>query len=234
MKCIFFILCFMSTQAFALSFSQAKKQLPEIYHLAPKSFYCGCPIKTKGKKLTPQWKACGFSPRKQQKRASRIEWEHLVPAWEFGHQRKCWQKGGRKHCRKNDPVFAQMEGDLHNLVPAIGEVNGDRSNFKFGMIQGESRVYGKCDAEVAFKQKVFEPASTVRGDIARTYFYFQQQYGLKISKKQRKLLTVWDQQDPVDQQECRLHKEKARRQGQSNALLVMRCKKYAQGLSIGD
>ncbi len=30
-----------------------------------------------------------------------------------------------------------MEADLHNLVPAVGEINGDRSNYRFGMISGE-------------------------------------------------------------------------------------------------
>ena len=34
------------------------------------------------------------------------------------------------------------EADLHNLVPAIGEINGDRSNFIFSEIRGEERVYG--------------------------------------------------------------------------------------------
>ena len=38
-----------------------------------------------------------------------------------------------------------MEADLHNLVPAIGEINGDRSNFTFEHIDGEERVYGACD-----------------------------------------------------------------------------------------
>lgn len=64
-------------------------------------------------------------------RATRIEWEHIVPAWVMGHQRQCWQKGGRKSCTDTDPVFREMEADLHNLAPAIGEVNGDRSNYLY-------------------------------------------------------------------------------------------------------
>ena len=46
--------------------------------------------------------------------ASRVEWEHVVPAWQFGHQRQCWQDGGRKNCAK-DPVYRKMESDMHNL-----------------------------------------------------------------------------------------------------------------------
>ncbi|CAM5322348.1 hypothetical protein SSTU70S_05180 [Stutzerimonas stutzeri] len=64
-----------------------------------------------------------------------MEWEHIVPAWVIGHQRRCWQQGGRKHCTANDPVFSRAEADLHNLVPVVGEVNGDRSNFGFGMLR---------------------------------------------------------------------------------------------------
>ena len=44
-----------------------------------------------------------------------------------------------------------MESDLHNLFPSIGEVNGDRSNYIFGEIPGESRVYGQCDIEIKKK-----------------------------------------------------------------------------------
>lgn len=51
---------------------------------------------------------------------------------------------------------------------------------------------GRCKAE---------PAQAVRGDIARIYFYMQDQYGLKISNKQRKLFEVWDRADPVDEWE---------------------------------
>ena len=149
----------------ALSFSQAKTKLKNIYKASPTTFYCGCGIKWKTKKkLIPVSSNCGYSPRnkltkkgKINKRANRIEWEHVIPAWEFGHQMQCWQNGGRKVCKKNDK-FNDMEGDLHNLVPAIGEINADRSNFKFNMINGEHRVYGKCDSEVDFKNRTFEPA----------------------------------------------------------------------------
>ena len=139
------------------------------------------------KKLVPATENCGYAPRneftkkgKVNKRAQRIEWEHVVPAWEFGHQMQCWQNGGHKACKKI-PKFKAMEGDLHKLVPAIAEVNGDRSNFKFNMINGEHRVYGQCDSDVDFKARVFEPAPKIRGNIACTYFYFESQYGLKIS-----------------------------------------------------
>ncbi|GGO80010.1 endonuclease [Marinobacterium nitratireducens] len=196
------------------SFSQAKRILEnEIYADNPVTFYCGCsyseaptPCKKNRTRLTPDASSCGLAPRKQPNRSGRIEWEHVVPAWEFGHQMQCWQDGGRKACKK-DPTFRAMEADLYNLVPAVGELNGDRTNYRYGMIAGEPRAYGQCDFEVDFKARVAEPAEHDRGDIARTYFYMADQYGLKIGRKQRQLFEAWARQDPIDKWE----QERARR-----------------------
>ena len=170
------VLVISSLESSALTYSQAKTKLKSIYKIQPKTFYCGCDIEwLSKKKLVPSTKDCGYTPRNEftrkgniNERAKRIEWEHVVPAWEFGHQLQCWQKGKRKYCSKNSEVFRAMESDLHNLVPAIGEINEGRSNFKFGLIDNEERIYGQCDAEVNFKKKIFEPAANIRGDIART------------------------------------------------------------------
>ncbi|RML36461.1 hypothetical protein APX70_07867, partial [Pseudomonas syringae pv. maculicola] len=43
-----------------------------------------------------------------------------------------------------DPVYKRAEADLHNLVPSIGEVNGDRSNFSFGWVPEQKGQYGSC------------------------------------------------------------------------------------------
>ena len=91
-----------------------------------------------------------------------------------------------------------MEGDLHNLVPAVGELNSDRSNFSFGMVAGEPRKYGSCDFEVDFKHRTVEPMAEVQGNIARVYFYMSKKYDLRMSKKQKKLFQIWNKQDPQD------------------------------------
>ena len=183
------------------TFRQAKKVISKIYAENPISFYCDCPYQKIKGKLVVDWQACGYKPRKNPRRASRIEWEHIVPAWWLGHQRQCWQKGGRKYCSKHDPVFRKAEADLMNLVPAIGEVNGDRSNFRFGMIEGEARNYGQCDMEIDFKQRVAEPPPHRRGDIARIYFYMSEKYNIRLSKAQRRLFEIWDKQDPISEWE---------------------------------
>ncbi|WP_461537088.1 endonuclease [Spongorhabdus nitratireducens] len=181
------------------SFSKAKRIAAQVYATHTKTFYCGCDYNTKGKKLIPaDLKSCGYEIRKQVKRANRIEWEHVVPAWDFGHQLQCWQNGGRKNCKKKSDVFRRMEADLHNLVPSIGEINGDRSNFRFGVLDYISDMYGQCDFKVDFKQRRAEPPEAQRGKIARTYLYMDDHYSeFSLGKQQRRLMESWNKMYPV-------------------------------------
>ncbi|BDF95799.1 endonuclease [Pseudoalteromonas haloplanktis] len=188
-------------------FASAKKHLIKTLPENATSLYCGCDIKRQGKKLVPDPTACGYVPRnavtrsgKPNARATRIEWEHIVPAWEFGHQLQCWQDGGRKNCIKTSAQFRKMEADINNLAPAIGEINADRSNYRFGMITGDANQYGRCQVKVDFKQRVVEPPFYARKRIADAYFYMQKTYGLKISDKQQKLFNAWQNQALAAQQ----------------------------------
>ncbi len=199
------------------SFGRSKRLLAlKVYPSHQKAFYSNCDYKIKEKKLIPIHKTCGFKYRKNKNRSERIEWEHVVPAWHFGHQLRCWQNGGRMICRQTNTKFKQMEADMHNLVPAIGEINGDRSNFKFSMIEGEKRVYGKVDMEILFSDKKAEPAPFVYGDIARTYFYMRDRYGLRLSKAQEKMLIAWNNLDPVSAWEKKRNKLIKALQGDDN------------------
>lgn len=198
------------------NFDQAKKLAQRIHAPEAKSFYCGCDIRWQGKKGIPDLSGCGYQVRKNGPRASRIEWEHVMPAHHFGHQRQCWQQGGRKNCVKTDEVFRLMEADLYNLVPAIGEVNGDRSNFRFGVLPSTELKHGACPVKVDFKQKVFEPAPNVRGDIARIYFYMADKYNLNLSRAQQQLFIAWHKQDPVTAQERELNQRTQQHMGHDN------------------
>lgn len=168
-------------------------------------------------------------PRKNQKRGKYIEWEHVVPAWAFGNTRKCWREEictdkygnkykGRKCCTKIDKVFKAMEADMYNLYPAVGELNADRKNYKYGIIPGEERKYGACDFEVA--DKLVEPKEDIRGDIARTYFYMEKTYNVPISDKQRILFEVWDKQDKIDEWEIIRAKRIEKIQGNRNTFVI--------------
>ncbi|PJE79333.1 Extracellular deoxyribonuclease [invertebrate metagenome] len=198
------------------SFSQAKRIAVHLYSTHPETFYCGCTIKTIEKKQIPDLASCGYEVRKQPHRAERIEWEHIVPAWAFGHQLQCWQKGGRKNCRKTSTQFKQMESDLYNLVPAVGEVNGDRSNYRFGLLPDTHDMYRQCHFKVDFKARIAEPPEEKRGQIARTYLYMADRYHMTLSPQQNKLFNVWNRQYPASTWEIKRNERIRRIQGWSN------------------
>lgn len=204
------------------SFDRSKRLLAtEIYTDHLLAFYSGCRYRLYLKKFVPVASSCGFKYRKNKSRSERIEWEHIVPAWHFGHQLQCWQNGGRLHCRKTNEQFRQMEADMHNLVPAIGEINGDRSNYKYSMVSGEPRAYGTpVNMEIVFKSRIAEPPESVQGDIARTYFYMAKRYNLQISAQQKQLFIAWNNLDPVDDWERQKNQRVKAIQGDENTFIT--------------
>ena len=206
------------------NFQQAKTFAAAINADAPGSFYCGCKIQWQGKKGIPDLNSCGYQVRKNANRAARIEWEHVMPAWEFGHQRQCWQDGGRKNCSK-DPDYRRIETDLHNLQPAVGEVNGDRGNFAYSQWNGSEQQYGQCEMKIGFKLKQAEPPARARGAIARTYFYMRDQYHLRISRQQTQLFTAWNKLYPVTIWECERDQRIAKVQGNHNPYVQQACQR---------
>ena len=79
---------------------------------------------------------------------------------------------------------------MHNLQPAVGEVNGDRGNFMYSQWNGGEGQYGQCGMKVDFKEKVAEPPARARGSIARTYFYMRDRYNLNLSRQQTQLFNA--------------------------------------------
>jgi len=107
-KHLLIILSFLllSSQAFTqntqiTSFSKSKKLLLKLYKDNPVTLYCGCSYK--GKK--PNLSSCGYIPKKNKKRANRIEWEHVVPAHAFGKSFSEWRNGHPKCVKKNGKKF---------------------------------------------------------------------------------------------------------------------------------
>ncbi|SEI85416.1 deoxyribonuclease-1 [Azotobacter beijerinckii] len=194
------------------TFGAAKKLAQEIHADDPLTFYCGCRYRDNRIDLA----SCGYRPRQNPQRAGRLEWEHVVPAWVIGHQRQCWKTGGRDNCSANDPVFARAEADLHNLVPEIGEVNGDRSNFGFAMLDKAPDQYGQCRMVVDFQARKAMPREEVRGAVARTYLYMHDRYKLRMAKQDRQLYEAWNRQYPVTEQERRRNQKVACQMGWGN------------------
>ncbi len=229
------------------SFSKAKTILKKKIWRIPdlrKTVYCGCEYDSR---YRVSYTLCGFHPRKNAKRAHRIEWEHVVPAAAFGHHFRSWVYGdprcvtkkgkqfkGRKCAEKVDTQFRLIEADMYNLMPAIGEVNGDRNNYPYGIIPGEKRVYGACDMEIEHKKA--EPPPDIRGDIARVYFYMDDAYpGLGIvNADNREMLKKWDKDDPVDWAECLRAAMVEKYQKNRNEIVYKRCQTLTKTKSLID
>jgi endonuclease I len=206
------------------NFNTSKTQLINLYKLNSDqtTFYCGCEFSFKNKKGIVDFSKCGYSVRKNLNRASRIEWEHVMPAENFGRHLQCWRDGGRKACKK-DAIFNQMEGDLHNLQPAIGEVNGDRSNYRYSQFTNTFNQYGQCKTAVDFKARKFQPREEIRGVIARTYLYMSNKYKINLSNSERQLMIIWNKTYPPKTWECKRNKLIEKIQGNENLFITKLC-----------
>lgn len=198
------------------SFSASKRELRKIYRNHQRTIYCDCKYNYQNKKNMIDKKSCEYIPRnkytkkgKLNIRANRIEWEHAVPAENFGRQFKCWRDGdarcvtskgkhykGRKCCTKVNQQYRIMQADMHNLFPSIGELNADRKNYRYDFELPTRGQYGQCEFTVLFKQKRARIREEIRGKIARDYLYFHKRYKMKLSKQELKKHQTWNQEYP--------------------------------------
>lgn len=205
------------------SFNKAKRLLHnEVYVDHRETIYCGVSYNMDKTVNHPE----GFNTSKYLKRSKKIEWEHVVPAENFGRSFVEWREGhpdcvdskgkafkGRKCAEKVSMEYRYMQADMHNLFPAIGAVNALRSNYSFTMLPGEEVDFGSCAMKIESRKA--EPPEEARGRIARTYLYMDSTYPqFKMSKKTRQLMDAWHKMYPVSAWEC----QRARRieQAQSN------------------
>ncbi len=185
------------------------------------TLYCGCDWKwTSTSGGLVDLNSCNYQPRALPHRAKRIEWEHIVPVSWLAKQRQCWQQGGREYCREHDPLFNLMEADMHNLSPSIGEVNADRSYFRFGHLPAVSAMYGQCSSRADFRQRVFEPRPEVRGMVARIHLYMHNRYNIRMSRQQQQLFTDWHKTYPVSDWELERDRRISKITGQSNPFVT--------------
>lgn len=241
---IFIIFLFLAFSLFAQneSFSKSKEELRKIHRDHQITFYCGCKYNYTNKDNMIDRASCGYVPRneytkkgKKNERARRIEWEHIIPAENFGRQFSCWRDGasecvdskgkefkGRKCCEKVSKEFRIMEADMHNLQPAIGELNADRSNFRFDFELPTPGQYGMCQFEVDFKADRAKVREELRGVIARTYLYFNKQYGMSLSKQELQKYEAWSKMYTPDMWEMERNKRIEKIQENKNEFIKVR------------
>lgn len=194
------------------SFTKAKRLLErEVYFDHRVTLYCGAAFDARKNVMLPE----GFTTPKHAKRARRVEWEHVVPAENFGRAFVEWREGadvcvdnkgkafkGRKCAEKANAAFRYMQADLYNLYPAIGAVNAMRSNYRYSMLPGSPATFGTCSMKIEGRRA--EPPEAARGTIARTVLYMADAYRgvYRLSNQDRRLMEAWDRQYPVDAWEC--------------------------------
>lgn len=238
MKYIYLSICLLlSFSSFAQnqtnqSFNKAKKMLERnVYDKHRITLYCAAAFDSSKHVISP----VGFQSLKYEKRSKKIEWEHVVPAENFGRTFKEWRDGdpqcinskgkffkGRKCAEKVNIEYRYMQADMFNLFPAIGSVNALRSNYNFAMQPGEVNDFGSCEMKIANRKA--EPPKSARGKIARTYMYMESNYSrYSMSRQQRQLMNAWDKQYPVDSWECERTKKIAALQKGDNEVVQERC-----------
>lgn len=208
------------------SWSVTKKNARDvIYQDHTKTFYCGCdytPAGSSGGSIDQA--SCGYTGvgLSHQARATRLEWEHVVPASLMpARQFACWNeglpacsRGGRECCEKHDPTAQVMIFDLHNLTPSIGQPNALRSNKPYGVVDNSLGLLGQC--EFKWTRTLVEPANTVKGDAARVWLYMSLQHGLVLSDEQITLFIDWAVNDPPDPFEVERNQRIKALQGNGN------------------
>lgn len=214
------------------SFAQVKRLLLEsVYADHRLTLYCGARFHADRRVDPPP----GFTTAKHHQRAARLEWEHVVPAENFGRFFPAWRDGdaqcvgrdgrpyrGRRCAEKTSPEYRRMQADMHNLFPAIGAVNAARSNYGMTMLPGEPSAFGSCAMKIAGRKA--EPPDAAKGTVARASLYMAAAYApFRLSAGQRKLFHAWDRLFPPDDWECERERRIARLQGNGNPFVREAC-----------
>lgn len=225
---LIFCFYFLFTDAYgghAKNLTEAKILGRVIWSEHPYTFYCGCKFDSH---LAIGFNECGYVPQNS-KRSKRVEWEHLVPAAWLGKQRACWREPlceskrgkkfkGRNCCEKKDPAFNKAYSDLYNLVPAIGEVNAARKDYRFGMLEdNRSNQYLEgCNMVINDRNHVVDPPDRVKGMIARAHLYMADTYEFRLSTKQKSMYIKWNKAYPPSPWELRWAEKVNQIQGNQN------------------
>ena len=155
------------------SFNRAKTYLErKVYSgIQKNTIYCNAAFE--GKKIVDP---NGFSPTKYINRAHKLEWEHIVPAENFGRAFPEWRDGhelcvksngdsfrGRNCAAKVNIKFRYMLADMYNLAPSIGAVNAMRSNYNFAEGLNSQQELGQCSMKIDISRRKAEPPMEAKG-----------------------------------------------------------------------
>ena len=203
-----------------------------------RTFMCNCSFD----KIKVNYDDCSYFPKVNNDKAHEVKWKQLInskfifrryPEWKLGHN-SCKTKKGDKYKRKKcvkklyKNELKLINNDLHLYYPIIKQISIMMRNKRFGTINKERRKFGECNLEIG--KLYIEPRDSIKGDIARTFLYFSENYMKNnfLKDKQKKLFKTWSSNDPVDQWECERNKNIKKLTGISNNILDHLCEKYSK------
>lgn len=165
---------------------------------------------------------------------------HFYSSDKSGSKVKCFYSGQSTNSYNKEHVWPQsLSGssttqlygedhggsDIHHIRPTISDYNSKRGNAMFGPIYGDKTSIGKISYTGGgydyYTNNVFEPADSIKGDVARIIMYVYMHYSSQIGGTQRsyygemhinwvmgtsptdsfKLLRKWSAEDPVSEEE---------------------------------
>lgn len=161
--------------------------------------------------------------------AHRRSIEHTYPAsWMVDF----YQENGHPECvsRNNCPVpeYGFAEADLHNMWPAIANVNSSRGNHPFGELDDADNHHHSGFAErfdcEDFERSggaspLVEPRDASKGELARSLLYMAAEYGFPL-KGMKPMLERWNEEDPADFNEMWRNEAIFRLQGTRNRFIT--------------
>lgn len=138
------------------------------------------------------------------------------------------------------------QSDMHHLYPSRVKANSDRGNFPFGNIsdaqteiwyyKNTERTSAPANFRDAYSEGIrgtngkFEPRESVKGDIARSLFYFYTMYKAQADaadptffQQMKSDICQWHYDDPVDRKEWERNQKIAHYQGGKENPFVLDC-----------
>lgn len=103
-----------------------------------------------------------------------------------------------------------QKSDLHHLFLTDSLANNRRANFQFGEVGNGHNELNVQDCEesklgVQRGEMIFTPPSEHKGNVARALFYFSVRYQMPIDNDEERVLRMWHEADPVDENELERH-----------------------------
>ena len=220
------------------SYVEAKRTLEKkVYYDHRVTLYCEATFDRRKNISLPS----GFKTPSDEGRARRVEWEHVVPAENFGREFLEWKYGsdacfdggeafrGRSCAERSNREFRLMHADMYNLFPSIGAVNKLRANYPYTEFDKNIRsTFGSCSMKI-YRGKA-EPPENARGEIARAMLYMRWAYPerVKLKAKYLSLMEDWNARYPVTTWECTRAKRIERLQGNANPFVKDPCERLGR------